>query len=228
MSINRLRHFGLLVYSTGELIYSRDRHDFHYDRTQQYYIDGGFDYLKAGFPSDARKGVDFEYVEFSLPDRVSQHDLHNDWNYNINKFGSVQFEKAKIDGPVIVKMSAVRLEIEKIEDGKPVYRSPVPHATSKPVINLPKQEVDTTGLDKLAKNIQSFRASLSEDDLGALAMTTKWGTFGPNGDQPRVDKPLIQLDTNHLENILITQRHISWQVSCVILHILKERYKNVW
>jgi hypothetical protein len=51
-----------------------------------------------------------------------------------------------------------------------------------------------------------------------------WGTFGKEGDKPCKVRFLDDLETEHLENILITQRHIKQVYSLVIVTILKERY----
>jgi hypothetical protein len=213
---NKLRWYGLLIYSTGELIYSRDRHDFHGTRPRgDYYIDGGNDYVKVSTPVGVVKGRDYDIVEFSLPDGVSAHTLHNDWNYSTENFGWTTFEKANIDGPVKVK----GVQIDRIADGEPIFLRP-----GKSTIGLePKEPIIPKSM-----NIHELRKTLNDDVLEDLSYTLKWGTFGLNGDQPRVDKPLRDLDTDHLENILVTQRHIAWQTSLVILHILKDRYINQW
>lgn len=52
----------------------------------------------------------------------------------------------------------------------------------------------------------------------------KWGTYGPEGRGPLRMVYLIDLDTDHLENILITQPHISNRYAAAILQILKCRY----
>lgn len=217
---NKLRWFGLLIYSTGELIYSRDRHDYHFGKMGSgalFAVDGGNDYTKIGVPDVAVRGRDYDVVEFNLPDGVTAHMLHNDWNYDKDRYGWTTFEKANIDGPVKVKDNG--LTIDRLVDGKPVFRM-----SDSPTIGLePKEPIVPRNM-----TIHELRWALNEDTLDELAATTKWGTFGPNGDQPRVDKPLRDLDTDHLENILITQRHIAWQTSLVILHILKDRYINQW
>ena len=214
---NKTRWTGLLIYSTGELIYSRDRHDMHRDvGTKQYAIDGGSEYCKIITPPIAVSGRDYDIVQFSLPDGVNAYTLHTDWNLNRFNYGWTTFDKANVDGPITLK----GVEIVRINKDGPIFARP-----NKPTIPAEKSpDYDLTGLEKQAKTIRDLRASLTDDDLDHLAAVTKWGTYGPNGDQPRVDKPLNQLDTDHLENILITQRHISWQISCVILHILKNRY----
>ena len=66
---------------------------------------------------------------------------------------------------------------------------------------------------------------LNTECLDQLARELPWGTYGPNGDQERTVKILNDLDTDHLENILITQRQIHVVYSKTILHILKRRWK---
>ena len=51
-----------------------------------------------------------------------------------------------------------------------------------------------------------------------------WSTFGPNQDEAVKKTLLTELTTEHLENILITQPHISPIYRATILDILKERY----
>lgn len=53
-----------------------------------------------------------------------------------------------------------------------------------------------------------------------------WGTFGPDGDQPLQYKPLAELDTDHLENILISQPTLNTNFKAAIVVILKNRYKS--
>ncbi len=76
-----------------------------------------------------------------------------------------------------------------------------------------------------ADNLQPLR-----DDPQLLAKVRSelvWGTFGKQGDQPCKVRFLDDLETEHLENILITQKHISQVYSLVIVTILKERYSSV-
>ena len=57
-----------------------------------------------------------------------------------------------------------------------------------------------------------------------LAPALTWGTFGPNQNEQVQRKLLIELETDHLENILITQVHIPPVYRAIILEILKDRY----
>lgn len=54
-----------------------------------------------------------------------------------------------------------------------------------------------------------------------------WGSYGPAADQPLNVRTLEDLDTEHLENILITQRHLSNEYAASILMLLKQRYSKV-
>lgn len=51
-----------------------------------------------------------------------------------------------------------------------------------------------------------------------------WGTFGPKRDENLQEYSIKNLSTQHLENILITQRHISNEMAAAILMLLKKRY----
>lgn len=54
----------------------------------------------------------------------------------------------------------------------------------------------------------------------------QWGAYGPEGESGLSHKPLRELSTPHLENILITQPQISPEVRAIILYLLKQRYQN--
>jgi hypothetical protein len=81
-------------------------------------------------------------------------------------------------------------------------------------------------MEKLAVGTTLLRSSYNDDKLEDLSKSKTWGTMGPEGKGPRQFLPLCELETDHLENILITQRHISFETSLVILFILKDRYIN--
>jgi hypothetical protein len=51
-----------------------------------------------------------------------------------------------------------------------------------------------------------------------------WGSHGPEGKGPKRTRVLAELDTDHLEAILITQPHIGNSYRAAILALLKERY----
>lgn len=67
--------------------------------------------------------------------------------------------------------------------------------------------------------------SLWEDSpFELVASRLLWGTYGPNGDQPRRWVPLKECETEHLQAILKTQLHVyGGIIEKVIKHILKER-----
>lgn len=84
----QLKVNGLKCRTCGYTIYSRARHDFHYcacgsESDTGIFIDGGFDYMRAGYGKDA----DFEPVEITLPDDVYKATLYSDWIYNKDKYG---------------------------------------------------------------------------------------------------------------------------------------------
>jgi hypothetical protein len=87
-------------------------------------------------------------------------------------------------------------------------------------------------MDKTTRDQLIFLATLTEDlsqlnseCLDYLAGSLEWRTYGKDGKGEGVIKALNDLDTDHLENILITQRHIHVIYSKTILHILKRRWK---
>ena len=53
-----------------------------------------------------------------------------------------------------------------------------------------------------------------------------WGSRGPDGGEELNERPLTDLDTDHLENILITQPQIDNARAAAILSILRKRYKE--
>jgi len=55
----------------------------------------------------------------------------------------------------------------------------------------------------------------------------KWGSHGPEGKDPKQIRTLNDLDTDHLEAILITQPHIGNTYRAAILALLHRRYKNL-
>ena len=75
---------GILIKETGEIIYSRANHDFLYDSTKKYAVDGGqTGYSRTIF--EDFKG--FENVEFELD--VTIQELYDDWNKSIDKLGRI-------------------------------------------------------------------------------------------------------------------------------------------
>jgi hypothetical protein len=87
-----------------------------------------------------------------------------------------------------------------------------------PPRNLTQQ--DAENLTALTNSV----AVLDNAQLSVLSTTLRWGTYGPEGKRPLAVRYLADLDTDHLENILITQRQISVLYSKTIIFILKQRY----
>ena len=55
----------------------------------------------------------------------------------------------------------------------------------------------------------------------------KWGSYGRQGERKSpVYKNIEDLDTNHIENIMINQRHYDARYAIAFLDILKERYSR--
>lgn len=50
--------------------------------------------------------------------------------------------------------------------------------------------------------------SIQSDDLNVIREYFTWGTYGPNGDQPKYYIKLKDMTTEHIEAILETQQHI--------------------
>ncbi len=74
------------------------------------------------------------------------------------------------------------------------------------------------------KNLTEITKSVRDipyEALNELANTLEWGTYR---DGEYKFFPLNDLTSDHLENILITQRQIPYKYSRVILYILKNRY----
>ena len=62
-----------------------------------------------------------------------------------------------------------------------------------------------------------------DDPLCAFANKLVWGTYGRPARQPVQYKCLYELDSEHLENILSTQRQIPVIYSKAIMLLLRER-----
>lgn len=65
-----------------------------------------------------------------------------------------------------------------------------------------------------------------KDDVRDRAEEFSWGTHGPNGIDPLLKSNITDLSTQHLENILITQRHLDNKLAAAILMLLKKRYSR--
>jgi hypothetical protein len=72
----------------NDIIYSRARHDFHYCSCGKTFVDGGFDYLRAGF--DEKVGYATVNVEV---EGVTKESLYEDWNKGLDKYGVIKGEK---------------------------------------------------------------------------------------------------------------------------------------
>lgn len=72
--------------STGEILISRSRHDFHASSDGLNKIDGGQDYFRQVWDSTATKPLTQVIVEYN----VSPASLHNDWNYSYDKYGIIK------------------------------------------------------------------------------------------------------------------------------------------
>ncbi len=69
---------------------------------------------------------------------------------------------------------------------------------------------------------------LLKDGMAEMdAANFRWGSRGPTGDEPRHDRKLAELDTEHLENILICQPHIGNRYRAAIMYLLRERWRKV-
>lgn len=81
--------------------------------------------------------------------------------------------------------------------------------------------IESTALNNLTRQIRS----ISDETLDEIANSRVWGTYGPDGKSELTWKKWSELDTEHIENILITQPVNELQVR-VFLHILKKRYSR--
>lgn len=82
-------------------------------------------------------------------------------------------------------------------------------------ISVPYERMSADEVRYLQKRIRETEHWIHEE----------WGTFGPNGDRPLEVRYLPNLDTDHLEAILITQPHLSPKQRATILELLKSRYE---
>jgi len=92
--------------STGEIIYSRARHDFRNTSDSKGYVDGGNDYFRGS-------GVKLIVIELN----VSPSELYEDWNNGTNKYGfATKYAKS---GMIIEAPEFIRIVPEKeLEDKK--------------------------------------------------------------------------------------------------------------
>lgn len=89
-------------------------------------------------------------------------------------------------------------------------------------ISLSKENMTPEAVKFLSKITNDIR-SYPDEELDKYSILLKWTSYDESGKERKM-KSLCELDTEHLENILITQRHISLIYSRVILYILKKRY----
>lgn len=78
----------LLYKKTGEIIYSRARHDFRTTKDGECFIDGGFEYTSYGGSLD-----NYEIINIEIP--LWTADLYNDWSRGEDKYGYIPPEEAK-------------------------------------------------------------------------------------------------------------------------------------
>lgn len=55
------------------------------------------------------------------------------------------------------------------------------------------------------------------------AHNNKWGTYGPNGNEKLRWVPIIELSSDHIENILITQYHLNEERRAAMIAVLNSR-----
>ena len=82
----RMKISGIKHKETGEVIFSRARHDFHWDSTRTIAIDGGTDYTRIVGDLNA-----FQHVTITL-EGVTAKDLYDDWNTRTDKYGCMSKE----------------------------------------------------------------------------------------------------------------------------------------
>ena len=85
---------------------------------------------------------------------------------------------------------------------------------------LPSITIDVAYVPMSADQVASLQRAIP-NYLGAF----EWGSHGRNGDEPLKQRKLVEMDTDHLEAVLITQSQISPAYRAAILHILKGRYQ---
>ena len=67
----------------------------------------------------------------------------------------------------------------------------------------------------------------SEDSFEKVRHVCSWGTYGINGDQPLQYKAIAEMDTDHIEAVLQTVKHIRPMIKTVMQNELKFRQANV-
>lgn len=90
----------------GDIVYSRARHDFRSCSCGNIYVDRGLDYFRYGYVDATRT----ETQPLALP--MTESELYEDWNRNINKFGLI---KGDLE---MVKTTAVKSVVKKVTTAK--------------------------------------------------------------------------------------------------------------
>ena len=73
-------------------------------------------------------------------------------------------------------------------------------------------------------NVPYEELSLYDDEpFEVIRQHIKWGTYGKNGDQPLQFKPLKNLDDDHIQAILDTQKQISSTLEGYLINEQKYR-----
>ncbi len=67
----------------GDIIFSRDRHDFKSCSCKEIYIDGGFSYRRVGYLDQPPKNIEIDL-------EVTEKELYNDYNKGIDKYGIIK------------------------------------------------------------------------------------------------------------------------------------------
>jgi hypothetical protein len=78
----------LLYHKTGEIIFSRARHDYRTTEDGKCFIDGGFEYTRSG--GDL---LNYDIIVIEIDQSTSE--LFNDWNTKADKYGYISPEEAK-------------------------------------------------------------------------------------------------------------------------------------
>lgn len=82
------------------------------------------------------------------------------------------------------------------------------------IVGAPYWQLNATDVAKLQYEVQEYAHEL------------EWTNYGPTGKDLPFKSTLVELDTDHLEAILITQVGISPEYRAAILYILKDRYQG--
>jgi hypothetical protein len=94
-----VKHWGLLIPATGEIIFSRCTHDHQTDSSNLVTISGGFRHLQID-TKDENFGK-FWIVRLSLRTALV-YDFFADWNYSVNKYGKHNVKQiGKRDCPIL-------------------------------------------------------------------------------------------------------------------------------